>query len=362
MGGGPAGMEAARVCALKGHDVTLYEKRELGGALLEASIPDFKAPDLKPLVAYLKTQVEKTGVEVVAKEATIADLIGTTGGAGPYDGVIVAAGATALGLEDIPGIGDPKVVSAAQVLHNEALVGQTVAVIGGGIVGTEVGLVLAEQGKEVIFVEMLDEFMCNITFDERQVYELRFNDLDVSINTGQRLVGVTDTGITTVDRTGMATEFAADTVVIAAGFRPERGLIEGLRAYPGIRVAEAGGLRQAPQDLRRHPRGSPGGQATRQRRLRRRRFATVSDWTMAGKPALLVVHMQNAIVKTPSPLEVLGHGRAAWEEGVVTNIERLLSAFPRQGSTRRLLRGLHAERRSSGPPTAASGRGHSRST
>ena len=49
VGGGPAGMEAARVAALKGHDVTLYEKRELGGALIEAAIPEFKAPDLGPL-------------------------------------------------------------------------------------------------------------------------------------------------------------------------------------------------------------------------------------------------------------------------------------------------------------------------
>ena len=59
IGGGPAGMEAARVCALKGHQVTLYEKRELGGALLEAAIPEFKAPDLRPLVDYLKTQMTK---------------------------------------------------------------------------------------------------------------------------------------------------------------------------------------------------------------------------------------------------------------------------------------------------------------
>jgi nicotinamidase-related amidase len=53
----------------------------------------------------------------------------------------------------------------------------------------------------------------------------------------------------------------------------------------------------------------------------------MSDWTLAGKPALLIVHMQNAIIKTPSPLEAMGHGRAAWEEGVVTNIERLIFAF-----------------------------------
>ncbi len=235
VGGGPAGMEAARVCALKGHEVTLYEKRELGGALLEASIPEFKAPDLKPLVAYLKRQMEKLGITVVPKEATLAALTG-----GAYDAVIVAAGATALGLEDIPGIADPKVVSAAQVLRGEVTVGDRVAVIGGGIVGTEVGLVLAEQGKEVIFVEMLDEFMCNITFDQRQVYEERFAPLNVTINTGRRLVEVTGTGIKVVDRIGAATEIAADSVVLAAGFRPNRELIEGLHSRPETRVAEAG--------------------------------------------------------------------------------------------------------------------------
>jgi 2,4-dienoyl-CoA reductase-like NADH-dependent reductase (Old Yellow Enzyme family)/thioredoxin reductase len=235
VGGGPAGMEAARVAALKGHNVTLYEKRELGGALVEAGLPEFKAPDLGPLKEYLKTQVLKTGVRVIAKEATLDDLTG-----GGYDAVIVATGATALGLEDIPGIDDPKVVTAADVLHGRALLGGRVAVIGGGIVGTEVGLVVAQGGRQVTFVEMLDEFMCNITFDERQVYELRFGDLDVSINTGQRLVEVTGTGIKTADKMGAVTEFAVDSVVLAAGFRPNRELIAGLKAHPGIRVAEAG--------------------------------------------------------------------------------------------------------------------------
>lgn len=55
------------------------------------------------------------------------------------------------------------------------------------------------------------------------------------------------------------------------------------------------------------------------------------EWTLVGKTALLVVHMQNAICKTPSPLEVLGHGKAAWEQGVVTNIRALLEAFRDKG-------------------------------
>ncbi len=154
--------------------------------------------------------------------------------------MIVATGATALRLEDVAGIRDPKVVTAADVLHGRMPEGDRVAVIGGGIVGTEVGLVIAEAGKKVTFIEMLDEFMCNITFDERQVYELRFAELDVSVNTGQKLVEVTRTGIKAEDKTGTVTEFPVDSVVLAAGFRPNRELIEGLKAYPKIRVVEAG--------------------------------------------------------------------------------------------------------------------------
>lgn len=235
VGGGPAGMEAARVCALKGHTVTLYEKRELGGALIEAALPEFKAPDLKPLIEYLKTQVAKLPIEVSRAEATLEDLK-----SGRYDVVIVAAGATPLALEDVRGIDDPKVVTAGRVLHGEVTVGRTVAVIGGGIVGTEVGLVLAEQGKSVVFVEMLDTFMNNITVDEKQVYERRFTDLDVTIHTGQRLEAVTGTGITVIDRFGRRTQIAADSVVLAAGFRSNRCLVEGLRDDPKLLVFDAG--------------------------------------------------------------------------------------------------------------------------
>jgi 2,4-dienoyl-CoA reductase-like NADH-dependent reductase (Old Yellow Enzyme family)/thioredoxin reductase len=235
VGGGPAGMEAARVCALKGHRATLFERRELGGALLEAAIPEFKAPDLRPLIDYLKTQIAKLGVEVLHEEATAEGLR-----SGGYDAVIVAAGATPLALEDVCGIDDSKVVTASQVLHGEAGLGSRVAVIGGGIVGTEVGLVLAEQGKQVLFIEMLDTFMNNITADEKQVYEYRFKDLAISVHTGQRLEAVTESGIVVIDRYGQKTEFSVDSVVLAAGFKSDRGLIDALQSEPGLQVFEAG--------------------------------------------------------------------------------------------------------------------------
>ncbi len=57
----------------------------------------------------------------------------------------------------------------------------------------------------------------------------------------------------------------------------------------------------------------------------------MNDWTMTGKAALLIVHMQNAVIKTPSPLEAMGHGRAAQEEGVIDNIAALMGAFREKG-------------------------------
>ena len=228
-------METARVCALKGHKVTLYEKRELGGALIEASVPEFKAPDLKPLIHYLSTQIKKLKIKVIHGEATLQAIQN-----GGFDAVIIATGATPLMLADVHGITHQKVTSVSQVLHGKAKLGQKIAVIGGGIVGTEVGLFLAEQGKAVEFVEMLDTFMNNITFDEKLAYEERFKNLKVSIHTGKRLESVSDKGITVVDRYGIRTTISADTVVLAAGFKPNRDLIDRLTNEPKLKVLEVG--------------------------------------------------------------------------------------------------------------------------
>ncbi len=235
IGGGPAGMEAARVCALRGHKVTLYEKRELGGALIEASVPEFKAPDLKPLIQYLVTQTKKLKIKVIKQEAT-AETVKDGG----FDAAIIATGATPVLPEGVPNIKSSKVMTALHVLQGKKKVGQTIAVIGGGVVGTEVGLFLAEQGKDIIFVEMLDTFMNGITFDEKLVYEERFKALNISIHTGRRLEAVTDEGITVVDRYGVSTPMAVDNVILASGFRPNRDLIDRLKGSSEMQIYEVG--------------------------------------------------------------------------------------------------------------------------
>jgi len=228
-------MEAAIVCKLKGHHVTLYEKRELGGALIEASIPDFKAPDLKPLINFFRTQIKKLKIEVIKEEATPEKIKN-----GNFDVVIVASGATLSIPKDIQGITNDNVTTALKVLNGDANVGQKVAVIGGGVVGTEVGLFLAEKGKEIIFVEMLDTFMNDITFDQKLVYEERFKKHNISIYTGKRLEAVTEKGIILVDRYGIRTEIQVDSVVLATGFKPNRDLIDALKDEPNLKVFDVG--------------------------------------------------------------------------------------------------------------------------
>jgi 2,4-dienoyl-CoA reductase-like NADH-dependent reductase (Old Yellow Enzyme family)/thioredoxin reductase len=233
VGGGPAGMEAARVCALRGHNVTLYEKRQLGGALLEASVPEFKA-DIKPLINYFTTQMDKLKIKVIHKKATPQAIL-----SGGFEAVIVAAGATAI-IPDVPGINSPAVTGALPVLKGTAKTGQKVAVIGAGMVGTEVGLFLAEQGKEVAFIEMADTVMNGIIPDEKQVYEDRFKNGKVSFHTGKRLESVSKKKITLVDRYGARTEMTADTIVLACGFKPDRSLMDSLHGEAKLQVFEVG--------------------------------------------------------------------------------------------------------------------------
>jgi pyruvate/2-oxoglutarate dehydrogenase complex dihydrolipoamide dehydrogenase (E3) component len=240
VGGGPAGMEAARVCALRGHEVTLYERRKLGGALLEASVPEFKA-DIRNLIAYYSTLMGKMNIKVINEEATPQILK-----KGKYEAVIVAAGSTPI-VPNVPGISGPNVTDALKVLNGTAKVGKKVAIIGAGIVGTEVGMYLAEQGKEVVVLEMLDTIMTGITPEEKVADEQRISKLKMCFQTGKRLESVAGKKITLIDRFGMQSEMTADTIVLACGFRPNREIIDALDASR-IKVVDNRRLYASAQD------------------------------------------------------------------------------------------------------------------
>jgi 2-enoate reductase len=224
VGGGPGGMEAARVAALRGHKVTLWERgTALGGNLIPASVPDFKQ-DYRRLIDYLIAQVKKLGVTIeLGKEAT-PELIQAM----KPEVVFIAAGGTPIILE-IPGIDKTKVTTAIDLLLGRKEAGRSVIVIGGGIVGSETALYLAQKGKKVTIVEILDSIARDMYQRDNRLHLLKLlAEADVEILTETNVLKITDEGISIANKNGKTSTLEADTVVVAVGLKPDEKFSEAL--------------------------------------------------------------------------------------------------------------------------------------
>jgi len=226
VGGGVAGMEAARVAAIRGHNVKLYEKTDkLGGHVLEASVPEFKKDD-KRLLEWYETQLKKLGVEVTMNTEVTPEMVEKES----PDVVILATGSVPI-KPNVPGIDDEKVVEVTDLLRNQKPTGEKVVVVGGGLSGCEVALWLSKQGKQVTIVEMLDDIIkagdpichANATMlKDLLVYN------KVKIMTNTVLSEVTDKGVVVIDKSFAKQEIPADTVVIAVGLKAKSELYDAL--------------------------------------------------------------------------------------------------------------------------------------
>ncbi len=214
IGAGPAGMEAARVAALRGHDVVLYEKsRELGGGQLRlASVPPHKDV-LKSIVDYHAACFKGLpNLKVVlGKEVTAEEVI-----AGGADAVVVATGAEAL-VPDIPGAKGKNVVTAHDIVSGRKVAGQAGIVAGGGSVGCEVANVLANLGKKVTVVEMLDAVVTDVHGTVRDGLLGELGKSGVKILTGVRINAITGDGVNGTDAASHPVTLKADAVVLALG-------------------------------------------------------------------------------------------------------------------------------------------------
>ncbi|SFL75605.1 FAD-dependent oxidoreductase [Halanaerobium salsuginis] len=154
IGGGVAGCEAARVLALRGHQVKLLEKsNQLGGNLIPGGAPDFKEDDLL-LADWYANQLNKLDVEVAYHTEADRETVLKA----EADTVIVATGSNPRTIS----LGNNEnVYTAAQVLNKEVDPGQKTVVVGGGLVGCETALWLAQNDKEVAIVEVMDELLKN---------------------------------------------------------------------------------------------------------------------------------------------------------------------------------------------------------
>ncbi len=232
-GGGPAGLEAARVAALRGHQVTLYEKeRKLGGQLIPAAVPPHKQV-INELTAYMIKQLKKAKVKVELGKALTPEEVKKV----KPDVVIVAAGVKPLipSPDDIPGLDALKnVVTADDVLLGKAKVGNRVLVIGGDLVGCEVAEFLVDQGKQVAITRR-SQFMANkMNPDMRMLLVDRLAKKGVLMFPNTQYQGASDTGVRIHVRGGITSmaeiaadamkNVSADTIVLAAGSTPTTDL------------------------------------------------------------------------------------------------------------------------------------------
>ncbi len=225
VGGGPGGMKAAITAVERGHDVTLLEKRDRLGGILNIADHDPLKSDLKIFKDYLVNRTLDL-VEVRLNTEATPELIGKLA----PDFLIAAVGSSPAPLP-IPGVERETVMTALDAYNDASRVGGTVIVVGGALVGCEVGLFLAGQGKKVIIVEMKDAIgdparnwrhtiPMVMKMDEIPTLEYR---------TGQKCTEITSSGIKVVDKEGKEQTIDADTVVLAAGMQANSETVERLR-------------------------------------------------------------------------------------------------------------------------------------
>ncbi|MDN5362492.1 MAG: hypothetical protein PWP70_1539, partial [Moorella sp. (in: firmicutes)] len=222
VGGGPAGMEVARVAALRGHQVTLWEKSgELGGQLILAFTPPQK-DEIATFRDYLMGQLAKLQVKVQLNKEATPEAVRQE----KPDVVVIATGARPATL-NVPGVEAENVVLSWDVLKGKVQVGKKVAVIGGGLVGCETAEYLAEKGHEVTIIEMLPQVAGDIGPLLGTMLMERLKQ-QVKIITGAKLKAIEGRTITFTYNDREEDLADIDSVVLAIGSRPEDTLAQAM--------------------------------------------------------------------------------------------------------------------------------------
>ncbi len=221
VGGGPSGMQAAITAAQRGHNVTLCEKsNQLGGMLNSAGAAEFKRDILK-FSKVLQNRLMTCGAKVNLNCEVTPDDVAEYN----PDVIIVTVGATPF-VPPIPGINSDKVVMAADAESHPEALGDKVVILGGGLVGCEIAVQLGRLGKEVTIVEMMDKLAPdgNIWHMGAIMEEFEKRNIKYVLNT--RGKEVTDKGILCVDPDGNEVLYEADKIVCSVGLRAKRDLAE----------------------------------------------------------------------------------------------------------------------------------------
>jgi 2-enoate reductase len=224
VGGGPAGMEAARVLALRGHKITLWEKGDaLGGNLVPASVPDFKQ-NIKRLTTYLSTQIKKLGVKIELDKEATPELIQEM----KPEALIIATGAIPL-IPEVPGINKTLVVTDVDLLLGKKEAGETVVVLGAGLTGCEVAAYMAQKGRKVTLVERrkVENLLPELFMGNRASLLELLTETGVNMLAETDISEVKDNGVVCSNKSGKRL-VEADTVVLALGMKSKAELMKAL--------------------------------------------------------------------------------------------------------------------------------------
>ena len=215
IGGGPAGMEAAAELAERGHQVTLCEKApELGGAMRYAQYVPFKKK-VDQLMHTMIGRLQRSGAEIRLNTLATPELAEEL-----KPDVIVAALGARPNRPDFPADGSSNVMMALDVFSNLEKVGQQVAVVGGGLLGCELALQLAQLGKQVTIVDRKKEVCRDASFLYREGILMELEKASVKILSDTACLSVENGGVTIRTEGGQPVKLTADTVIAATGFSP----------------------------------------------------------------------------------------------------------------------------------------------
>ncbi len=236
IGGGIGGMEAAIVCAQRGHKVTLYEKTDkLGGVFIAAAAPSFKEKD-RDLIAWYNREIKKYPIDI--KLNTEIKDVKTL----KADEIIVATGAVA---KNIPIKGVENTVEAVDYLLGNKQVGENVAIIGGGLTGCEIAYDLYLQGKKPTIIEMQDDLITTPGICLANTSFLRdfFKTNNVPVHLETKLNTINDGSITVTDKDGKTFDIACDDVIMSVGYNPAPIAKKGGKVHVIGDAANVGNLR-----------------------------------------------------------------------------------------------------------------------
>jgi len=233
IGGGPGGITAATTAAERGHDVTLWEKSDqLGGLLNAAGAPVFKK-QVKEYVDYAVRKLDCSDVDIrLLKEANAENVLYEG-----FDHVILASGARSI-VPPIKGIDSDYVYTSTDVLTGKVNIEcNEIIVLGGGLVGCETAVFLAQKGKKVAIVEMLDDILKIVSHSLNNDQALRalVKESNIQIHTGTKATVITSKGVTAI-KDGKEIIIPCGSIVLACGYLSNNELADQLESKVDITI------------------------------------------------------------------------------------------------------------------------------